>query len=64
MAAKMLGSLPESRIPRESSVDLAVIKPPHALWLMTEAYLLQGKDPAPIHEASIKAMLGGNLFNL
>ena len=53
VAARLIGALGD-RVPRE--VDGAS---PHKMWLLTEAYLLQGKDAALIMEASLRGMLGG-----
>ena len=63
MAAKILGALPESRIPRAVEPSLEPSDKPHALWLLTESYILQGKDPAPIHLGAMKSILGGGLFD-
>ena len=56
-AAKLLGVLGD-KIPKE--VDETG---PHKMWLLTEAYLLQGKDTTTIHKAILKNMWGYCCFN-
>ncbi len=59
MMVRILGALPENRIPKEIDGN-----GPHKLWLLTEAYILQGKNPDKIHEAALAAMTRGNMKNL
>jgi len=51
-AAKLIGALGE-RVPRDDA-DC-----PHATWLLTEAYIMQGKDTARIQETVLKNARGG-----
>ncbi len=50
-AAKLVGALGE-RVPRDLEGH------PQALWLLTEAYLLQGKDTEKVLAALIKDLVG------
>ncbi len=52
--AKIIGALGEENIPR--AVDGGLQK----LWLLTEGYINTGKDPSPINEAALSAILPGN----
>jgi len=53
MAAKVIAALPTERLPKtvQGKVDI------HPTWLMTESWILQGKDPTPIHIAALKVMI-------
>jgi hypothetical protein len=53
-AAKILGALNEDRLPQTVQGERSV----HPTWLLTESLILQGKDPAPIHEAALRLLFG------
>ncbi len=48
VAAKIIGALPDERIPKDINGEGV-----HKLWLLTESYILQGKDTGPLHQSSL-----------
>jgi hypothetical protein len=53
IAARILGALRSDELPRTVEGDRAV----HPTWLLTETWILQNKNPLPIHEAALKLLL-------
>ena len=51
MAAKVISALPANRIPKAADGTEDI----HPTWLLTEAWILQGRDPMPIHLAALFA---------
>jgi hypothetical protein len=58
IAANIIGALPLKRIPRIIDKESTI----HPIWLLTESWILQGKDPLPIHRASLKLLFGRDIL--
>ena len=50
IAARILGALPKQRLPQTVAGHPDI----HPTWLLTESWLLQGKDPSVIHIAALR----------
>lgn len=58
MASKIVVALPAERIPKTAPLNSF-----NGIWLLTESFLLQGKDPGIIERGASNALLMAGMFN-